>query len=225
MVVLAKEQNKNKKEDKGLKNAVTKGLREEIRKNYPRIRINDKEERLEIEEGICIKHTNDNDKCDRKENGYQTDILIYVNKNEDSKDDHVNSKEDDRIIPLVIIEVKGSKNITTDQIIAYSARAERHKRIYPWLRYGMIWNSKEEGIPFRFFKNNEYLDFAYNIEEDSKSKIKKQDKIREFYDKIIKDQIEVAKELFEIYREGEKDKKEIIKVYNSIAKMERIAKN
>ncbi|MFZ4552442.1 MAG: hypothetical protein ACOYNB_11520 [Aquabacterium sp.] len=63
-------------------------------------------------------------------------------------------------IPRVVIEFK--TGITTHDILTYSAKAERHKRIYPYLRYGML-SSSEKSIPGRAFTHNESLDFFFAV--------------------------------------------------------------
>jgi hypothetical protein len=65
-------------------------------------------------------------------------------------------------IPRVVIEFKTS--ITTHDVLTYSAKAERHKRIYPYLRYGML-ASSEKMVPGRAFTHNEALDFFFAAAE------------------------------------------------------------
>jgi len=78
----------------------------------------------------------------------------------------------------------------------------------------MIWNSTEESnIPFRFFKNNENFDFAYNINAISKNKMN--DRIKKFYSEILKDQVEIAIKLYEIFKKESKD----IEIYSSLIKI------
>ena len=48
--------------------------------------------------------------------------------------------------------------ISAHDFLTYSAKAARHKRIYPYLRYGML-ASSEKAIPGRAFTHNESLDF------------------------------------------------------------------
>ena len=61
-------------------------------------------------------------------------------------------------IPRVVIEFK--TGIGTHDVLTYSAKAERHKRIYPYLRYGML-ASSEKAVPGRAFTHNESLDFLF----------------------------------------------------------------
>ncbi|HXM19209.1 MAG TPA: hypothetical protein VN934_10450 [Candidatus Tumulicola sp.] len=59
--------------------------------------------------------------------------------------------------PLLAIEFK--TQLTTHDVITYSAKAIRTKQVYPWLRYGLIIEGGEM-IPGRFFTHNQGLDFA-----------------------------------------------------------------
>ena len=61
-------------------------------------------------------------------------------------------------VPRVVFEFK--TRVTTHDIFVYSAKAGKHKTIYPYLRYGLIATSIEK-IPGRFFTHNEHLDFAF----------------------------------------------------------------
>jgi Txe/YoeB family toxin of Txe-Axe toxin-antitoxin module len=169
-------------------------------------KIDDSPKKLEVGTEKSVRYLKDEISPTRGGNAFNVDILIFLKKTE-------NRKNDDEI-PFVVIEVKGSKKITTDEIIIYSGKAERHKRLYPWLRYGIIWNSTEEpNIPFRFFKNNENLDFAYNINEISKNKMN--DRIKKFYSEILKDQVEIAIKLYEIFENESKD----MEIYSSLIKI------
>jgi hypothetical protein len=60
-------------------------------------------------------------------------------------------------IPRVVLEFK--TRLSTHDVITYSAKARRHKQIYPYLRYGVIVERKKT-IPKRFFVHNEALDFC-----------------------------------------------------------------
>jgi hypothetical protein len=72
---------------------------------------------------------------------FQTDILI-------AKDE----------VPLVVIELK-SGSFSSHDVITYSWKAERHKRIYPYLRYGFVVVGLES-LGRRFLTHNEAFDFA-----------------------------------------------------------------
>lgn len=60
-------------------------------------------------------------------------------------------------IPRVVLEFKGK--ITTHDVLIYSAKARKHKQVYPYLRYGVVM-SDETSVPGRVFTHNESLDFA-----------------------------------------------------------------
>ena len=77
---------------------------------------------------------------------FQTDILIKKND-----------------IPLVVIEVKVG-GFSTHDVITYSAKAVKHKEIYPYLRYGLVVGNFRI-ITNKFFTHNVGLDFAVAIED------------------------------------------------------------
>lgn len=64
------------------------------------------------------------------------------------------------LIPRVVIEFK--TKITTHDILTYSAKATKHKQIYPYLRYGIL-ASGEKVVPGRVFTHNESLDFFASV--------------------------------------------------------------
>lgn len=80
----------------------------------------------------------------RGQSAFETDIAVFQ--------DLANGKR----IPRVVIECK--MKLTTHDILTYSAKAQRHKRAYPYLRYGMIC-AEEDAIPRRFFTHNDAIDF------------------------------------------------------------------
>jgi hypothetical protein len=93
--------------------------------------------------------------------------------------------------PRVVIEFKGS--ITTHDVLTYSAKAGRHKQIYPCLRYGLL-ASGLTSIPSRFFIHNENLDFfiaAKNYSTEAQ--------LRSFAEKLIQKELETSRILEEIH--------------------------
>lgn len=52
-----------------------------------------------------------------------------------------------------------SGSFSSHDVITYSAKAERHKRVYPYLRYGFL-VTRSEGLGRRFVMHNEGFDFA-----------------------------------------------------------------
>ena len=78
----------------------------------------------------------------------------------------ISEKRNGIFIPKVVIELKDKLN--THAIITYSSKALRTKRIYPFLRYGIILFG-EEFIPKRFFTHNEGFDFCVNYNNLNKT--------------------------------------------------------
>lgn len=86
----------------------------------------------------------------RGDYAFQTDILIKKGKT-----------------PLLVLELKYN-SLTTHNILTYSAKALKHKGVFPYLRYGLIVGNKPS-VDRRFFIHNEGFDFYYttmNIEDD-----------------------------------------------------------
>jgi hypothetical protein len=84
----------------------------------------------------------------RGKSAFQTDLILLEKNNRNG-------------FPLVVFEFK--LNPSTHDIIVYSAKARKHKQIYPWLRYGMLICGTKE-IPIRkFLKHNEFLDFCVSV--------------------------------------------------------------
>jgi len=79
---------------------------------------------------------------------YQTDILIS---------ELLGSQGD--WIPRVVIECKlGS--VTTHDALTYSAKAETHKHLHKYLRYGMlVGNWGDQSVPWRLFQHGSHFDF------------------------------------------------------------------
>jgi hypothetical protein len=81
----------------------------------------------------------------RGASAFQTDLCVFEKKSEDV------------VIPRVVIEFKTS--ITTNDVLTYSAKARKHKQVYPYLRYGIV-ASDDSNVPGRLFTHNESLDFC-----------------------------------------------------------------
>lgn len=109
---------------------------------------------LYIERGIVLLYqiTVDNElettvdpkKPKRGDSAFQTDLCVFEEKSNDVK------------LPRVVLEFKAG--ISTHDVLTYSAKARKHKQVYPYLRYGVV-VSNEAVVPRRFFVHNEALDF------------------------------------------------------------------
>ncbi len=78
---------------------------------------------------------------------YETDLLVA------EEVDATTSK------PRVVIEAK-LRSITTHDAITYSEKAAAHKRVHPYLRYGvLIGDRKHYPLPGRLYRHGAYFDF------------------------------------------------------------------
>ncbi|MGC8663944.1 MAG: hypothetical protein ACP5TX_06060 [Thermoplasmata archaeon] len=109
----------------------------------------------------------------RGKNALQADIVI---------------KNSSKNLVLVVVELKTGESFTTHDVMIYSRKAQIHKIVYPWLRYGLVWFSNKP-INRRFFKYNEFMDFAGGISQMEVDKM--EGKWRVLID-IISKQLEVA---------------------------------
>jgi len=125
---------------------------------------------------------------------FQTDLLITKR---------------DSSLPLVVIETKYG-GFSTHDILTYSTKAQKHKEIYPYLRYGLVVGGKNK-IHNRFFTHNIGFDFAYAL-----NSLDNENSIEELA-KIIKQQIENAYLLLDILKNKNQTKK-----FNTIIKIEKL---
>ena len=107
-----------------------------------------------------------------KEMEFETDILIY-------------EQNADVIKPRIIIETK-LKHVTTHDAIVYSYKAQNHKTITPFIRYGIIIGDRgHHPLPGRLFRHGMNFDFMMSFKKEEIDKDEK---------KILKELIE--KELY-----------------------------
>jgi hypothetical protein len=84
----------------------------------------------------------------RGDSAFQTDLCLFEKKSEEVW------------LPRVVLEFKTT--ISTHDVLTYSAKAAKHKQIYPYLRYGLV-AERERNVPGRFFTHNEALDFCLTL--------------------------------------------------------------
>jgi hypothetical protein len=111
----------------------------------------------------------------RGQYAFQTDILIEKTK---------------PAIPLVAIELKFGV-FSTHDIITYSAKATRHKEIYPYLRYGFVVGGSH-ALSKKFLTHNLGVDFAMALADLVKDRAE--------FMKLVTRQIKCAKMLVEVMR-------------------------
>jgi hypothetical protein len=113
--------------------------------------------RMEIVRGAALLYeitvdntlsvTVDPKKPSRGTSAFQTDLCVFEHRG-------------DVRLPRVVMEFK--MHVTTHDVLTYSAKARKHKQVYPYLRYGLV-ASKERKIARRVFIHNEALDFCVSL--------------------------------------------------------------
>ena len=96
-----------------------------------------------VDESLRI--TADLHKPVRGQSAFQTDLCVF--------ECVANGAE----LPRVVLEFK--TDLTTHDVLTYSAKAARHRSVYPYLRYGLVL-ARPTTVPRRFFTHNDALDFC-----------------------------------------------------------------
>ena len=89
----------------------------------------------------------------------------------------------------MVVEFKS--RITTHDVLTYSAKARKHKQVYPYLRYGIV-ISDLAVIPGRVFTHNEALDFCATVADY------KGNRLSEILAALLKAEVESSRRLEEI---------------------------
>lgn len=134
--------------------------------------------------------------------------LLYLNNIDSNKDNPIRGKgafetdisiskiTSESSIPIIILEVKD--NITSHDIIVYNNKAERHKLIYPGLRYGILCYGLNK-ITNKFFTHNTDLDFIITINDFITPNLFINKKTQEKCQKILMDVINSEIKIYENY--------------------------
>ncbi|WP_407279220.1 hypothetical protein U5817_24870 [Aromatoleum evansii] len=89
-----------------------------------------------------------------KGRGFEQDLLVF----EDAARGHTS------VIPRIVAEVK-YKSVTTHDVIVYSEKADRIRRVYPYVRYGFVLGGMKS-IPGRVLRLGQRFDFVVAIGEE-----------------------------------------------------------
>jgi hypothetical protein len=132
----------------------------------------------------------------RGSGAFETDILV--------------ARSQEPRIPLVAVEIKES--LTTDNLLTATAKAAKHKNVYPYLRCGIafFWE-KNLLIPGRFFTHNSAFDFAISLKEPDGNHLPDCDKLAD----VVRRQIEVSEYLIELMNGSKR-----VQTYESCVKVD-----
>jgi len=111
---------------------------------------------------------------------FETDLLIY-------------EQTDDKIKPRIIIEAK-LDTVTTHDAIIYSYKAQSHRNITPFIRYGiMLGNRKHYPLPGRLFRHGTNFDFMISFQKLSLSETEKTS-----FQTLLKKELQYSKQIEEM---------------------------
>ena len=110
----------------------------------------------------------------RGQSAFQTDLCVFENLDEKTS------------IPRVVLEFKAS--LSTHDVLTYSAKARKHKQVYPYLRYGLVIGNQSL-VPGRFFTHNESLDFCVAAASYKKNRL------HELLASLLKAEVAASREL------------------------------
>lgn len=91
-------------------------------------------------------YKSDNSAHTRPPTRYETDLLAY------------DEGSDGSLVPRVVIECKLG-GVTTHDALTYSGKAETHKHVHPYLRYGILVGGYGARLPGRLIRHGAYFDF------------------------------------------------------------------
>jgi hypothetical protein len=110
----------------------------------------------------------------RGQSAFQTDLCVFERVSNGAE------------IPRVVLEFKA--RLTTHDVLTYSAKARKHKQVYPYLRYGLI-IANESSVPGRFFTHNEALDFC------AAAASFKQARVHELFASLLRNEVAASRKL------------------------------
>lgn len=91
-------------------------------------------------------------------------------------------------VPRVVFEFK--LGMTAHDVLTYSAKARKHKVVYPYLRYGIV-VVRERSVPRKFFVHNEALDFCVAIG----AHIEDEQQLARVFGRLIASELDASKRL------------------------------
>jgi hypothetical protein len=121
-----------------------------------------------------LETTVDPKKPKKGQSAFQTDLCVFE------------EKSNDIMLPRVVLEFK--PGISTHDVLTYSAKARKHKQVYPYLRYGVV-VSNETVVPHRFFLHNGALDFFAAVKNT------KQAELGDFFSRLIEREVATSRRM------------------------------
>lgn len=115
-----------------------------------------------------------------KGRGFEQDILVFDEAPE----------SDTSIIPRIVAEIKFG-NVNTHEVIVYSEKADRIRRVYPYVRYGFVLGGMNH-IPGRVLRLGQRFDFIAALPADLS------DQELSAFTEVMKQEAETSRALTEV---------------------------
>lgn len=127
-----------------------------------------------------------------KLHSFQTDLLIGPSAPK-------GPRGQPRCLPRVVVELKWG-GLNTHDALTYSAKAHRHKEIYPYLRYGIVFGNADGFTGEKFLNHNWGFDFAAAYPAGPNGAIS-DESVRQLT-AILNSQLEAAERLVRLFGTG-----------------------
>ena len=109
---------------------------------------------------------------------YQTDLLIAER-----------LAELGSWVPRVVVEFKLG-NVSTHDVLTYSAKAATHKNVHPYLRYGIVVGKHAKPVPRRLMRHGHHFDFMLMLESGTLTKTDLKGLIR-----LLKEEVKASRSI------------------------------
>lgn len=178
--------------------SILNDIEKQLRKTYDTIRVVSGHRLSYTNEVLTYKIDNNPDKT--KSAGYETDILINEQLDENTWK------------PRIVIETKVG-SVSTHDAITYSQKAQTHKYVHPYLRYGILIGNREDfPLPGRLFRHGQHFDFMFSWKSYQADKSEMEKLID-----ILNDEVKASRTLEEIlFNSRSKDREKFTSLHRPL---------
>lgn len=110
--------------------------------------------------------------------------------------------------PRLVIEVK-HETVSTHGLMYTNDKAEKHKQVFPFLRYGLLVTSSKRNLTKKYLWHNRLLDFIYKGQQEMEDEADLNQQEMDELGSIIDENLQYSKEYEQILT-GDSDKYSMI---------------